>query len=359
AYRERTKPECISSMLNQAITSNYTVYATLGTAEFFEFELKNPYKIANTLTYPCLPFCLPFILLSHNAANYVLNKQVSFKTSDGKVIAILQVKLTFLKKSIRLPPWYTLPGAPVGTPGGEPDLHVCCSDINIICDSKKCVICIDLSFSILSFRDPWLAAPIQIWQIYVHSLKRIDVSCITGQLTQLSLVLRGTQVVRKVRSYSSHPEELKVDPDRGFVFPPNGIQDLHIGVRPQKAGSKFIYLNLVDVDQHQLVASWLVCVSCRKPVISKAFEILLPVGGEKGSNKRISYRNPYPTKKTYSLHKNRIDLPQFKENYCILRETYSIGLCFAPSQTRGLEEILIFINNREDKNEETFHVKVR
>ncbi|CAJ0967776.1 unnamed protein product [Ranitomeya imitator] len=81
--------------------------------------------------------------------------KVSFKASDGKPIAILQVsvepqphivdqtfrfyhpELTFLKKSIRLPPWYTLPGAPVGMPGGEPELYVRCSDPNIICDTKK------------------------------------------------------------------------------------------------------------------------------------------------------------------------------------------------------------------------------
>ncbi|XP_018081599.1 nephrocystin-4-like isoform X2 [Xenopus laevis] len=468
AYRERTKPECISSMLNQAITSNYTVYATLGTAEFFEFELKNPYNIQYTVTieidstdlrvitdtrewkhfkeltstvtpieenmfhvqpntvipqlylraketvyipFKYQTFCVdhtPMLQgpdaeslrkhsqLSQYKSNAMSSRRimVSFKTSDGKLIAILQVniepqphvvdqtfrfyhpELTFLKKSIRLPPWYTLPGAPVGTPGGEPDLQVRCSDINIICDSKKMGpgepqdVFIKVAggpspqikrFFIALYIDPWLAAPIQIWQIYVHSLKRVDVSCITGQLTQLSLVLRGTQVVRKVRAYSSHPEELKVDPDGVFVLPPNGIQDLHIGVRPQKAGSKFIYLNLVDVDQHQLVASWLVCVSCRKPVISKAFEIALPVGGEKGCNKKISYRNPYPTKKTYSLYTNRSDLLQFKENYFEVAagETYSIGLRFAPSQTRGQEEILIFINDREDKNEETFCVKVR
>ncbi|MEE6517932.1 hypothetical protein FKM82_028555, partial [Ascaphus truei] len=208
--------------------------------------------------------------------------------------------------------------------------------------------------------DPWLAAPIQTWQIYLHSLKRVDVSCITGQLTQLSLVLRGTQVVRKVKGYSSHPQELKVDPEGVFVLPPNGIQDLHIGVRPQKAGGKFIYLNIVDVDHHQLVSSWLVCISCRKPIISKAFEISLPAGGERGCNKRITYTNHYPTRKVYSLYTNRTDLLQFKENTFEVGggDTYTIGLRFAPSQSTGLEEILIYINDQEDKNEETFCVKV-
>lgn len=57
--------------------------------------------------------------------------QVSFQVSGGKPIALLRVKvepqphvvdqtfrfyhpeLTFLKKTIRLPPWHTLPGEPV------------------------------------------------------------------------------------------------------------------------------------------------------------------------------------------------------------------------------------------------------
>lgn len=65
------------------------------------------------------------------------------------------------------------------------------------------------------------------------------------------------------------PLSLKTDPAGVFVLPPHGIQDLHVGVRPRRAGSRFVHLNLVDVDYHQLVASWLVCLSCRQPLISK------------------------------------------------------------------------------------------
>lgn len=61
-------------------------------------------------------------------------------------------------------------------------------------------------------RDRWLAVPVQTWQVCLHSLQRVDVSCVAGQLTRLSLVLRGTQTVRKVRAFTSHPQELKVWP---------------------------------------------------------------------------------------------------------------------------------------------------
>ncbi|NXE53112.1 NPHP4 protein, partial [Casuarius casuarius] len=466
AYRERIKAESISRMLRQAITATHTVYAVLGTAEFFEFALKNPYNIQHTVTIeidhpelsvvvdtrewrhfkeltktvtpveedmfhlhedlrprvylrPKETIHIPFKFQTFSVDPTVLTQgpaglsggdaatsspwkagaaltkhiKVSFHVGGGKPIAILQVKvetqphvvdhtfrfyhpeLTFLKKAIRLPPWHTLPGAPAGMPGGEPEMYVRCSDPSVICETKHMGpgepqdVFLKVAggpspqikkFFVAIYTDAWLAAPIQIWQFYLHSLQRVDVSCVAGQLTRLSLVLRGTQAVRKVQAYTSHPHELKVDPEGVFVLPPNGVQDLYIGVRPRQAGSRFIYLNLVDVEYHQLVSSWLVCVSCRQPLLSKAFEITLPAGGGKGSNKRITYTNPYPFRRLYFLHTNRPDLLQFREDSFEIGggEVYTIGLRFAPSQNTGEEEILIHINDHEDKNEETFCVKV-
>ena len=64
-------------------------------------------------------------------------------------------------------------------------------------------------------RDRWLATPVQTWQVHLHSLQRVDVSCVTGQRTRLALVLRGMQTVRKVKAFSSHPQELTVWPSAG------------------------------------------------------------------------------------------------------------------------------------------------
>ncbi|NXG73381.1 NPHP4 protein, partial [Baryphthengus martii] len=463
AYREHTKGESICRMLSQAITMTRTVHAVLGTAEFFEFTLKNPYGVQHTVTieidHPELSVILdprewrhfkeltksvtpveeemfhlrddhrPQVYLRPNETVHIpfkyqtfladpavvmaqvgagpretsllqnpvpsrrLPGQVSFQVSGGKPIALLRVKvepqphvvdqtfrfyhpeLTFLKKTIRLPPWHTLPGAPVGMPGGEPEMFVRCSDPNIICETKKMGpgepqdIFLKVAggpspqikkFFVAIYTDAWLAVPIQIWQFYLHSLQRLDVSCVTGQLTRLSLLLRGTLAPRRVRAFTSHPQELEVDPDGAFLLPANSIQELYIGVRPRWAGSRFIYLNLVDVESHQLVSSWLLCLSCRQPLISKAFEISLPAGGGRGCNKRITYTNPYPSPRLYFLCTNRPDLLQFKEDSFELAggEVYTIGLRFAPSQEAGEEEILIHINDHEDKNEETFSVKV-
>lgn len=148
-----------------------------------------------------------------------------------------------------------------------------------------------------------------------------------------------------------------------------------------------------------------ICATLSQPLLApQAFEISLPAGGGKGCNKRITYTNPYPSPRLYFLCTNRPDLLQFKEDSFEVRpaattaplpgpsfgqtrrcwvgagpeghpgqvllpppapvlqvaggEVYTIGLRFAPSQTVGEEEILIHINDHEDKNEETFCVKV-
>ncbi|KAM7100293.1 nephrocystin-4 isoform 2-T4 [Molossus nigricans] len=318
---------------------------------------------------------------------------VVFRAGSGKPLAVLRLtvqpqphevhqvfrfyhpELTFLKKAIRLPPWHTLPGAPVGMPGEDPPVHVRCSDPGVICETQNVgpgeprdvflKVASGLSpeikdFFVTIYVDRWLARPVQIWQVHLHSLQRVDVSCVTGQRTRLSLVLRGTQAVRKVRAFTSHPQELTTDPKGVFVLPPRGVRDLHVALRPRRAGGRFVRLNVVDVDCQQLVASWLVCLSCRPPLISKAFEITIAAGEGRGAHKRITYTNPYPFRRTFHLHSDRPDLLQFKEDTFQVEggETYTIGLRFAPGREAGEEEVLIYINDHEDKNEETFCVKV-
>lgn len=80
-------------------------------------------------------------------------------------------------------------------------------------------------------RDRWLAVPVQTWQVCLHSLQRVDVSCVAGQLTRLSLVLRGTQTVRKVRAFTSHPQELKV-----LALLGGGVGGLLVSLSPSLPG---------------------------------------------------------------------------------------------------------------------------
>uniref|UniRef100_A0A667WGF7 Nephrocystin 4 n=1 Tax=Myripristis murdjan TaxID=586833 RepID=A0A667WGF7_9TELE len=428
-YQERNKAEGIANMLSQAITTQHLVYASLGSAEYMEFVLKNPFNVPQTVTIhsedPDLSVVTnteewryfktltntptpleenmfhleegspgPRVYLRPKESIHIPLKyqtflcdhtialQVVFKAEDGKPMAICQVnveptphvvdqafrlyhpELCFLKKAIRLPPWHSSsgdasypscppsPGTTCQTAPGEPQ------DVYLkVPGSPSPHI---KMFFVMVFTDKWMAAPSQIWQIYVHFLERVDVSCVTGQRSCQSLVLRGKQAVRKVKCFSSHPQEIEVDPTGVFVLPPAAVQELQLKVQPWRAGSRFLYVNAVDVEHRRLLTTWLLCLNVHRPVLSKAFEVCVPVGGGRGSSKRITYTNPYTGSRVFVLRSDHPDLLQFKEDKFQIGggESYTIGLRFAPSQSSGSVEILIYVNNLEEKTEETFCVKV-
>ncbi|XP_077405435.1 nephrocystin-4 isoform X2 [Vanacampus margaritifer] len=464
-YEDLNKAEGINNMLCHAITTLHQVFASLGTAEYMEFVLKNPFNSPQTVTIHSsdpelsvitktkewqyfkeltktptsleedmfhleegapgpkvylrpkesvhIPLKYQSFLCDHNMttqgpsflppskssnvakkilSNIVAAKtiKVSFNAENGDPIAICQVmvepsphivdqtfrlyhpELSFLKKAIRLPPWHTLT---VGGTDAETHVSVRCSDPNVICQTQTLVpgepqdVYLKVPgspspnikmFFVMVFTDKWMAAPLQIWQIYVHFMERVDVSCIAGQRSCQSLVLRGRQAARKVKCFSSHPQEIEVNPGGVFMLPPAGVQELQLKVQPWRAGSRFLYVNAVDVEQRQLVTAWLLCLSVHRPVLSKAFEVCVPVSSGRGSSKKITYANPYTSRRTFLLRSDHPDLLQFKEDEFQLDggESYTIGLRFAPSQSAGSVEILVYVNNLEEKTEETFCVKV-
>jgi len=110
----------------------------------------------------------------------------------------------------------------------------------------------------------------------------------------------------------------------------------------------------------QVVRSWLIDVVAKQTAVQKTFEMTLPVGGGHGSNKKITYTNPYLSNRVFHVRANRPDLVHIKEPRLEIapNRSASIGLQFAPAASRGFAEIMIFINDEEDRNEDAFSVKV-
>ncbi|MEQ2282727.1 hypothetical protein AMECASPLE_003736 [Ameca splendens] len=114
------------------------------------------------------------------------------------------------------------------------------------------------------------------------------------------------------------------------------------------------------MDQQRLVAAWLLCLNVQRPILSKAFEVSVPVANGRGSSRKMTYTNPYTSTRTFLLRSDHPDLLQFREDKFQIGggESHTIGLRFAPSQSPGSAEILVYVNNLEEKTEETFCVKV-
>ena len=64
-YRQETKRDVILNMLNTAITVEHTIRPSLGSTEFFEFKLKNPFNTQATVIIDCQDPELRLIIIRH------------------------------------------------------------------------------------------------------------------------------------------------------------------------------------------------------------------------------------------------------------------------------------------------------
>ncbi|KAJ3068829.1 Nephrocystin-4 [Podochytrium sp. JEL0797] len=210
----------------------------------------------------------------------------------------------------------------------------------------------------LLYDDPYHTSLHEVWRVFVHSLHRLDINCTMGQTNQSSLVLRGSSFSRTVQCYSNLPDELLVTANAPFILSANSLNEIGMLVRPRNETIRDIIMNVVDVDDQSLVSSWLVVSHCSIPTVTKSFEISVPRG--KAVNKRVSYTNPYNTKRTFRLKTNAEHLVQFREGNMLQLDggaSQYISLRLLPNTMSSWSDILIFLNDDYDKIEECLRIK--
>jgi nephrocystin-4 len=116
-------------------------------------------------------------------------------------------------------------------------------------------------------------------------------------------------------------------------------------------------VHVIDDSTKTLHAAFLVSTLTKIPPISKQFEVRIEVG--RTTSKKIAYTNPYGFDKEFRLKTNCPSLLSFKHAHLHVPagESRYISLKLLPVETRGMAEILVFINDREDKNEECLCVR--
>ncbi|GFH23924.1 uncharacterized protein HaLaN_21619, partial [Haematococcus lacustris] len=150
-----------------------------------------------------------------------------------------------------------------------------------------------------------------------------------------------------------------VAPD-SFVLVAGALTELLINFRPVTSGAKDVKVHLVDVETRQLVYALIVAAEAQGPLVTRTFEVELPVGSV--ANKKISYTNPYQAFRTFSLRSNQSWLVQFTPTRLQMPggATRPVGMTFdARAATVGIIDVLVFVNDEEDRTEECFRVRVR
>lgn len=69
--------------------------------------------------------------------------------------------------------------------------------------------------------------------------------------------------------------------------------------RPLRTGSRKIHVHLVDVDSMEIIGAWLATATAMPPVVTKSYEVDLPLGRE--CHKRIAYSNPWNSTRLFRL----------------------------------------------------------
>lgn len=62
-----------------------------------------------------------------------------------------------------------------------------------------------------------------------------------------------------------------ISPSTAFSVAANGLNEVHMLVRPSRSGPRTYCVNAVDIENHQIVDTWMIRVDTRIPVVSKQF----------------------------------------------------------------------------------------
>lgn len=214
-------------------------------------------------------------------------------------------------------------------------------------------------FYTLLYTDRLLARPVEVWQCFAHCLRKVDMRAVIGQTSQASVVVRGAAATRRVAAYSSHPDELQVSPS-SFVLVSGALTELLLSFRPVAAGMRDIKVHLVDTESRELVYAMIVTAEAQGPLVTRTFEVEVPAGSV--ANKKIMYTNPYQSYRTFTLRSNQPWLATFTPQRLSLPAgaTRPLGMTFdARAATTGILDVLVFVNDEEDKTEECFKCRVR
>eukprot|EP00736_Rhodelphis_marinus_P011703 Rmarinus@m.28387 len=219
-------------------------------------------------------------------------------------------------------------------------------------------------FFLIIYHDPYLSTIAETCLVFVHSLRRFDVSGLVGQTTTTPLLQHGLPTHTRppsgpahVHCNSSHPMELAVSPASGMRLDPTSILEMSLQYRPLVQGKRDMQLNLVDSERRILVGSWLVSATAKLPMVQKEFSVDLKA--KKALTKKLSYVNPYPQPRRFYLRTNQPNLLKFKEENMEIPpggQRY-IGLRFLPSYREGSLDMYVFINDENDQNEECLCIK--
>ncbi|KAF0749138.1 hypothetical protein AaE_007125, partial [Aphanomyces astaci] len=142
------------------------------------------------------------------------------------------------------------------------------------------------------------------------------------------------------------------NPERIFQLLPHAFNRIELLYCSMDVGALQVLINVVDVDSHELVGSWLLNANTSEPLVTKVFDVTLPLGVP--VLKKISYRNPWESDRMFVLRTSDPSIMKPREPMLRLSGGSDgfLRLAFAPYSIPCTKKVYLFINDGSDQNEE-------
>ena len=110
--------------------------------------------------------------------------------------------------------------------------------------------------------------------------------------------------------------------------------------------------SFVDVDTQELVSAWQLILSTSSPIVTKTFELKIPLGV--ACHKKIAYGNPWNEPRTYTIRSSNDRLLRPRTGTVTIPAEGETFLRFyvAGEGVPMKEDLYVFVNDELDQNEE-------
>ena len=216
------------------------------------------------------------------------------------------------------------------------------------------------SFYVLVFNDPYQGDLADVWYVVVQSRLKIDSFTSVGSTSTVDLIARGDKHNRRVRAYSSAPDVISFLPSTVMQMSASVSNRIVVKYSPLAIGSNSILVNLVDVDDSEILCSWLLNAHATSPYVKRQYDVTLTQ--HHGVHKKITFFNSFECERTFHLSSSddKIMRPRDPSITVPANSAGIIRLYFASLKSLSTTKasIYLFMNDNVGHIEETYQFNV-
>ena len=217
------------------------------------------------------------------------------------------------------------------------------------------------SFYVLIYDDQYQGDLADIWYIVVQSCLKIDAFTSVGSVSAVDLIVRGDSYKRRVRAYSSSPSTISFLPSTVMQMSSRVSNRIVVKYAPLAIGSNSILVNLVDVDDSNVLCSWILNAHATSPHVKKHYDVIL--SKNHGVHKMITFFNSFECERTFQLSSSDEMIMRPRDPDIIVPGNSAgiVRLYFASSKSlksSAKASVYLFMNDTLGHIEETYQFNV-